>query len=178
MVLSPHNFQGTKFSASIEQMQEWAEGIMKAEPNFIIGDPADPYMKRWWVIPRNAQFNVYLHQILKSDTDEALHDHPFDNTSFLLKGGYGEVMPVFNSPDYTFKADAPTQTRIRIAGDVVERSARDPHRLILTNDEPCISLFITGPIIREWGFYCPKGWTHWKDYSATANAGQKGLGCA
>ena len=27
------------------------------------------------------------------------------------------------------------------------------------------SLFITGPVIREWGFHCPNGWRHWKQFT-------------
>ena len=44
----------------------------KRPPNFVIGDPADPYLRRWYVIPRNPLFNIYLHQILRSDDDRAL----------------------------------------------------------------------------------------------------------
>src|SRR5690606_32105599 len=31
-------------------------------PDVIIGGAHDPYLKRWWVIPRNRFFNIYLHQ--------------------------------------------------------------------------------------------------------------------
>ena len=48
----------------------------RREPDFIIGDDHDPYLKRWWLIPRNPLVNVYLHQILRSDEDRALHDTP------------------------------------------------------------------------------------------------------
>lgn len=45
-------------------------------PDVVIGGDASPYMRRWWVIPRNRRFNVYLHHFLRSDDDRALHDHP------------------------------------------------------------------------------------------------------
>ncbi|WP_287865143.1 hypothetical protein [Achromobacter sp.] len=45
-------------------------------PDFVIGDAADPYLRRGWIISRNPVFNLYLHQFLRSDDDRALHDHP------------------------------------------------------------------------------------------------------
>src|SRR5580704_9904819 len=59
-------------------------------PDFIIGGNEFPYMRRWWVIPRNRIFNIYLHHFLRSDDDRALHDHPSWNVSILLKGEYTE----------------------------------------------------------------------------------------
>jgi hypothetical protein len=44
-------------------------------------------MRRWWVIPRNKFFNIYLHHFLHSDDDRALHDHPWWNVSILLRSG-------------------------------------------------------------------------------------------
>lgn len=29
---------------------------------------------------------------------------------------------------------------------------------------PCWSLVVTGPPRRRWGFWCPKGWVHWKEF--------------
>lgn len=60
------------------------------EPDFIIGGAADPYVRRWWLIPRNPVLNVYLHEFLRSDDDLALHDHPWWNASLLLWGTYTE----------------------------------------------------------------------------------------
>ena len=55
-------------------------------PDLVIGGWDDPYLLRWWLIPRNRWFNVYLHLFLRSDDDRALHDHPWFNLSFLLEG--------------------------------------------------------------------------------------------
>ena len=59
-------------------------------PDFIVGGKEDPYMLRWWIIPRNRWFNVYLHNFLRSDDDRAHHDHPWWNFSILLRGEYTE----------------------------------------------------------------------------------------
>ena len=68
-----------------------ANNIMRRPPDFIIGEPANPYLIRWWVIPRNRWFNIYLHEIRRSDDDRALHDHPWLNCSILLHGGYFSI---------------------------------------------------------------------------------------
>lgn len=146
--------------ADMAAMHMWASLIMAREPDFIIGDD---YMRRWWVIPRNKSCNVYLHEILHSDDDRAMHDHPWANTSLLIAGSYIE-----HTPEGTF---------IRRAGDVVQRAAESLHRLEVIPGERAISLFMTGPIVREWGFACPNGWVHWRDFVDDRDAGQIGRGC-
>ena len=42
---------------------------------------------------------------------------------------------------------------------------------------PAWSLFITGPVTREWGFHCPQGWRHWKDFTSYREVGEDGRGC-
>ena len=139
----------------------WAEGLMSARsPDFVIG--AD-YIHRWWVIPRNEQANVYLHRIMHSDDDRALHDHPWDNRSVILTGRYVE-----HTPDGSF---------MREAGSVVSRSAKDAHRLEILPGEHAITLFMTGPKLREWGFHCPNGWRLWTDFVDALDTGQIGKGC-
>ena len=137
-------------------------------PDFIIGPHHAPYLRRWWVIPRNRFFNIYLHQILADDDDRALHDHPWWNVSILLRGSYREI-----------RKDS---TKVRRAGSIVVRNAKTAHRLELPIQNGgiryCWSLFITGPVIREWGFHCPNGWRHWKEFVDERDSGQIGRGCA
>lgn len=146
---------------SIDDMAAWARAKMQSAPDYIIGEPA--YMHRWWIVPRNESQNVYLHRILRDDDDRALHDHPWDNTSLLLVGRYREI-----TPQGSF---------VREAGSLVFRRATDAHRLELIDGEPCVSLFFTGPKIREWGFFCPNGWVHWQDFTGGANGELIGRGC-
>lgn len=148
--------------ASIGDMAAWARGKMQTRvPDFVIGEPA--YLRRWWIVPRNEQQNVYLHEILRDDDDRALHDHPWENTSYLLIGSYREITPA--------------GTFVRTAGDVVHRPATAQHRLELIDGKPCVSLFFTGPKVREWGFHCPKGWVHWQEFTAGPNGELVGRGC-
>jgi hypothetical protein len=154
------------------------------KPDFVIGEGSNPYLLRWWIIPRNRFFNIYLHKICRSDDDRALHDHPWWNISIILKGGYWEVKP------YAYHADGRAyghaMPRWRGRGAIVFRRAEAAHRLQLSDGElwdsepiPCWSLFITGPRVREWGFHCPQGWRHWKDFVSDrpgGNAVRRGCG--
>lgn len=146
--------------ADLADMQRWASDIMGRRPDFVIGND---YLRRWWVIPRNPWCNVYLHDIRKSDDDRALHDHPWPNTSFLIFGGYVE-----HTPEGVFH---------RRAGDVVSRPAEALHRLEVLPGMSAISLFVTGPKVREWGFDCPHGWVNWKDFTNPDDSSQIGRGC-
>lgn len=58
--------------------------VFGRKPDFVIGDLSNPYLLRWWVIPRNRFFNVYLHKFLRDDDDRALHDHPWWSMSIIL----------------------------------------------------------------------------------------------
>ena len=119
-------------------------------PDIIIGEEHNPYLLRWYIIPRNRFFNIYLHKFCRSDDDRALHDHPWlFNLSVLVEGIYHEHLP---------------------GGRVVRRMAgrlsgfkfrwgKSPHRVALLKtwgeciprlglriqeEEPVWTLFITG----------------------------------
>lgn len=133
-------------------------------PDFVIGDVHDPYLLRWFVIPRNRWFNIYLHLFLRSDDDRALHDHPWVNLSVLLSGHYLEHLPG-------------GIVKHRRRGQIVLRRASCAHRVELING-PVWTLFLTGPKVRSWGFHCPKGWRHWREFTNTADDGATvGKGC-
>lgn len=146
--------------ATLPEMQAWADGIMQREQDFVIGDRQ---LLRWWIVPRNECLNIYLHAVLKSDEDRAMHDHPWSNVSYLIAGSYIE--------------HTPEGRIVRRAGDVIERPAHALHRLEVIPGERAISLFMTGPKVREWGFACEHGWVHWEDFVSRENAGAVGRGC-
>ena len=141
----------------MEWTRQGIEKVMRREPDVVIGDPARPYMLRWWLIPHNRFFNVYLHHVLRSDNDRALHDHPWRSLSIMLDGKYLEVTEN-GSREYK-------------RGSVILRRARFSHRLVL-HRTTCTTLFITGPRIREWGFHCPEGWRHWQVFDAKGGCGE------
>lgn len=142
-------------------------------PDQFIGGEQNPYMKRWWLIPKNGCCNIYLHQVLRSDDDRALHDHPWASVSIVLDGGYWELLPRFAD---TWPHNRQLTPHWRAPGSVTFRAARAPHRLVLSA-APSWSLFITGPKVREWGFWCPQEWRYWEKFAAGPNGDLIGRGC-
>jgi len=139
----------------------------RRDPDMLIGSPADPYMRRWFVIPRNKFFNVYLHHFRHSDDDRALHDHPWWNVSYLLEGEYTE---------HTIAAGGVNTRIVYKKGALKFRWATAAHRIELESGT-CWTLFMTGPKIRKWGFHCPLGWKPWEKFVNLENTGEIGPGC-
>lgn len=139
-------------------IKKLAEFVMKRPPDFIIGAHRNPpYIRRWWVIPRNRFFNIYLHEVQQDDDDRAMHDHPWINMSYILDGGYNEVTPkgTFPLTKGQFRFRRPTAL----------------HRLELMDGQRTLSLFITGPKVREWGFMTDDGWIFWEDFVSIEEGG-------
>jgi hypothetical protein len=152
-------------------------------PDFIVGGKDNPYLNRWWLLPRNPVFNVYLHQFVRDDDDRALHDHPWHWCSILLRGCYVE---------HTIRTGGIHRRRRRFPGSVKIASPWRAHRVellkVVRYDKdhphghltavPCWTLFITGPRVRNWGFHCAeRGWIRWQDFVADDDKGKVGRGC-
>jgi hypothetical protein len=149
-----------------EAILRWARN---RKPDFVIGGAEDPYMLRWWLIPRNRFLNLYVHLFLRSDEDRVLHCHPWANGSILLDGEYTE---------HTIAAGGVHQRRILRAGDWrIRWTGRIAHRIEL-HAGPAWTLFITGPRYRNWGFHCAEqGWIPWERFTAKDDKGSIGAGC-
>lgn len=134
-------------------------------PDVIIGTADNPYMHRWYVLPRNRWLNLYLRRFWRSDDDRALHDHPWWNCSLLLAGSYVE---------HTIASGGINRRERLTAGALRFRPAKAAHRIELEQGElgprRCLSLFATGPRIRDWGFHCPRGWVPWRVFTSEAPA--------
>lgn len=142
--------------------------MARRPPDFIIGGKENPYLLRWWAIPRNRFFNIYLHEFRRSDDDRALHDHPWFNFSLLLEGRYYE---------HTIAQGGVRKRALRIAGDVKFRAPWSAHRVEVIAGTVTRTLFVTGPIVRAWGFHCPNGWRHWREFTDARDSGSIGRGC-
>lgn len=133
-------------------------------PDFVIGER---YLERWWLIRRNPLFNAYLHRFNHDDDARACHDHPWWSVSCVLSGPMLEVMR---------GRDGVETIRDVHIGDVVIRSAKAAHRMIVPYPG-ALTLFLTGPRIRTWGFWCPAGWRPWQEFVARGDEGRVGRGC-
>jgi hypothetical protein len=142
------------------------------KPDFkITNGDGSPYMHRWFLIPRNKLLNIYLHNILASDDDRALHDHRAHNISLLFRGSYIEHFQ--------------NERRVRNAPCFIFRKGETPHRLQLYKDHfnsgrelSTWSIFIKLKDYREWGFWCAQGWRHWEEFvKKTEDGNSAGKGC-
>lgn len=135
----------------------------KSDFDIINGEDKEVYLRRWWIIPRNPFMNVYLHNMLHDDGD-VLHDHMYVSVSLVLDYGLQEVYCL--DPESGF-IELRKRCRTFEQGQVVFRSSRMAHQLLVRR--PTWTIFVTGPRIKSWGFWCPKGWKEWKEYVALSN---------
>lgn len=144
------------------------------QPDLVISPDGQPYLYRWWIVrskeleggARVPDANVFLHIQVAHDPERPLHDHPWDNQSVILSGGYGERICMCS--------ERPTQrnttTYVRKKGDVIWRKAEWSHRLYLPPAIPyTMTLFSTGPKTRRWGFWYDAGWTWYGDVTRIVN---------
>lgn len=160
-ILTPEDLE-----TALRYVGKWAAGaptrFVVPDPDVIIGEPH--YLYRWHLVPRNNQGNVYFHIQVGDDPDRPLHDHPWDNQSVILAGGYHEVVEGLGWEENA------TQTHDRPPGTTIQRPAAQAHRLLLRPGAAySMSLFTTGPNIRAWGFHTKEGWVAHEDAIAVVD---------
>jgi hypothetical protein len=122
----------------------------------------EPYLERYYVFLKdrtNFPFNIFLHKFLKSDPDD-VHDHPWPYATLILKGGYWEWRPQFNSKGEKTGEIAKWcgPGSFRWAG------ANTFHRIELDPEVTCWTLFMPGAKQRDWGFLVKNKWVQWEEY--------------
>lgn len=125
----------------------------------------EPYLERYYLFLKDRDrfpFNIFLHKFLKSDPDD-LHDHPWPYATLILKGGYWEWIPQFNSKGQKIGEIA----RWCGAGSLRFAKANSYHRIELDPDIECWTLFMPGPKQKEWGFLKKGQWIQWEKYLAS-----------
>ncbi len=130
----------------------------------IIMDRVDnePYLERYYVFLKDRAwfpFNIFVHKFLKSDPDD-VHDHPWPYATLILKGGYYEWVPQFDSNGKKIGEMA----KWRAPGHFRFCRADSYHRIELDPDVTCWTLFMPGPHKREWGFLVNNKWIKHDDY--------------
>ena len=157
------------------------ERTMRREPDFIVGDPAAPYLRRWYLLgskpgPDGRPISrtilglcrIYVHEFLRSDDDRAHHDHPAASLSCATHGA---------GTEHTIAAGGIHHRRDIHPGTVRLRSARFAHRIEIPAGGRLVTVFVFFRNVREWGFHCRYGWVHWRDFVASDNPGAIGAGC-
>ena len=122
----------------------------------------EPYLERYYLFLKERErfpFNVFLHKFLKSDPDD-VHDHPWPYTTIILRGGYWEWIPIFDSVG---RKTGEIQ-HWRGPGHFRTCSANSFHRIELDPNITAWTLFMPGPKQREWGFLVKNKWVQWQEY--------------
>lgn len=118
----------------------------------------EPYLERYYLFLKDRKqfpFNVFLHKFLKSDPDD-VHDHPWGYATLIIRGGYYEWTPIFDSAGSKI-----SETRYwRGPGHFRVCSANSFHRIELKPGVAAWTLFMPGPQKREWGFLVKNKWIH------------------
>lgn len=106
-----------------------------------------PLFRRYYLL-ETRWFGVYLHHLLATDDERAMHDHPWSFVTFLLSSGYFEHTPVGLFWHQRFS--------------ILYRPAEWTHRLTLL--KPTWTLIFKFRRRREWGFYTKQGWMQFEEY--------------
>lgn len=115
-------------------------------------DPTDTYLARLRII-ETPWFGVYLHQIRRPDHDRALHDHPWNFVSFIIKGGYEETVPMFISRPAGLRRKRTWGPRSIHAMGIGKY-----HAITRLLDGPAWTLVFVGRRVKNWGYITESGW--------------------
>ena len=122
----------------------------------------EPYLERYYLFLKDRDrfpFNVFLHKFLKGDPDD-VHDHPWPYATLILKGGYYEWLPQFDS-----KGNKIAEMCVwRGPGSFRICKANSYHRIELDPSVTAWTLFMPGPKKRDWGFLVNNKWIQHEQY--------------
>ena len=122
----------------------------------------EPYLERYYVFLKDRKhfpFNVFIHKFLKSDPDD-VHDHPWPYFTLILRGGYYEWTPVFNSVGEKIGE----KQHWRGPGHFRFCRSTSYHRIELKPGVTAWTMFMPGPQIRDWGFLVKNKWVQHEQY--------------
>lgn len=105
---------------------------------------------------------IKLHWIHRPDNDRHLHDHPWWFLSIVLWGHYDEEVPEVYQTWMGPKVMHNRKRMQRIRWGTFKKPEQF-HRIARLAPRT-LTLVITGPKVREWGFQTETGWIHWKKY--------------
>jgi hypothetical protein len=125
-----------------------------------------PYLSRLRVV-QTPWFSVLLHRIHAPDLDRDPHDHPWAFASFILSGGYTEVI-------YSEPGSRDARIREHRRWSLHAMPLHLAHK-ITGIDGVLWTLVIAGRRHPSWRFWTENGPVDWKDY-LRAGTGDDGSG--
>lgn len=146
------------------------------------------YMSRWWVFnpyPTSSQnrrrwnlpISIRVHHIVRPDDDRAMHDHPWNARTIILRGWYVEKRPSdlekAGLSDETIGVinDAINAGNYEVAeyftrrpGDTATLKVGEYHTITDVSEGGVYTLFISGKWRADWGFLVNGVKVWWRTY--------------
>lgn len=130
--------------------KRWAFMSKFVIPN--LDNPTETYLTRWRII-QTPWFALYLHRMGGPDSRDTLHDHPWNFTSVVLRGGYVERR--LNTHDLHVND-------VHMVRRVNRMRTHDAHAISRLLRIPTWTLVCVGRRVRMWGYWEPMTWNHWR----------------
>lgn len=150
----------------------------------ITGPDGSMYMERYWLFnpypsadekqaavdaglgePKNwFPISIRLHRIMRPDSDQHLHDHPWNARTIILRGAYDEVRPAWISHYDHILAPHYHRSFRRVEGNTVTLKFGEYHRITDVSSGGVWTLFITGKYRGTWGFNVEGVKVPWRQY--------------
>jgi hypothetical protein len=113
----------------------------------INGPDQNPYLERYHLLRLPFGYRVYLHRFVASDPGRGLHNHPWNHAmSLVLSGQYEEIrMTDARQQNNLIKRKISAGACNWIDGQIF-------HRINLSENDECWTLFIHSRSAQSWGF--------------------------
>ena len=141
-----------------------------------IGPPECPLLDRLTVVKHRRIGGLLLHRFYPNADDRNVHDHPWWFMTLVLRGGYDDMKQCrqcegsgrfYDEVDFyacpRCKGEGVIMRERMRAGMLRFRPALHAHRTQVSSSG-CVTLVLTGPTVREWGFYLGSSWQQWRSY--------------
>jgi len=143
----------------------------------LMGVDGTPFLRRRGVEGLATGRGILIHWILAPDPGLDLHDHPFEFWTWIVRGGYTEewmdgrnASLIAGAVEHVTALGHPQPrglVRSWAKGSVHRMPLNVTHRI--SHVEPgTITVVFRARKTREWGFYLPTGWVHWRRYDYQA----------
>lgn len=156
---------------------QWLIARSMCTPYSDIVKDGDLYMRRFWLFNpypdsgasgadrKRWQFpiSIRIHHIVLPDQDRALHDHPWNARTFILRGAYVEHRP---EDAYTVKHVG----ILRRAGETATLKFGEYHRITSVSEGGVWTMFVTGKYRGTWGFLVNGAKVQWRKYLGLPDA--------
>ena len=137
----------------------------------IVSKEGKVHFRRWRLLA-TPWFNIYIHNIMRSDEEAHPHDHPWHFLSIILWGGYIERW-LGAYEDWAYRDGIRSlRSNRRLPGTMVYHNAKDFHKITLLKKSAWTLVFTFGKRRTSWGYQTQHGWIDHRAYRQLKNEGK------